>query len=66
MIVDCSNVYDRKLEALRAHRTQAELQDVPFEVWPEILATEAFVVGFPESHSGGPALTGLFDGLPGS
>lgn len=66
MIVDCSNVYDRKLDALRAHRTQAELQDVPFEVWPEILATEAFVVGFPESHSGGPALTGLFDGLTGS
>jgi LmbE family N-acetylglucosaminyl deacetylase len=66
MVVDCSNVYDRKLEALRAHRTQAELEDVPFEVWRDLLGTEAFVVAFPERDAGAPALTGLFEGLPGS
>lgn len=63
MVIDCSSVYDRKLEALRAHRTQAELRDIPFEAWPEILGTEAFVLGFPQHDPGGPALTGLFDGL---
>jgi LmbE family N-acetylglucosaminyl deacetylase len=63
--VDCSTVYERKLEALRRHRTQAELEDVPYEMWPELLAVEAFVLAFPERDPGGPVLGGLFDGLAG-
>jgi LmbE family N-acetylglucosaminyl deacetylase len=63
MIVDCSPVYERKLEAIRSHRTQAEMEDVPFEVWREVLGTEAFVLAFPEHDPGGPTLGGLFEGL---
>ncbi len=67
VLVDCSSVYERKLEALRAHRTQSELQDVPFELWPEMLGTEAFVVAYPESPGGsdGGPLRGILEGLPG-
>ncbi|HEX6332308.1 MAG TPA: PIG-L family deacetylase [Actinomycetota bacterium] len=65
VLVDCSSVYDRKLEALRRHRTQAELQDVPFEMWPELLSVEAFVPAFPEREPEAPVLDGLFDGLAG-
>jgi LmbE family N-acetylglucosaminyl deacetylase len=63
MIVDCSEVYDRKLEALRRHRTQSELEDVPFELWRELLGTESFVVAYPEREPGAPVLTDLFEGL---
>ncbi|MGZ5354167.1 MAG: PIG-L deacetylase family protein [Actinomycetota bacterium] len=64
VVVDCSSVYEAKLDALRRHRTQAELQDVPFEVWPEMLGTEAFVLAFPEREPGGPVLHDVFEGLP--
>jgi len=64
VVVDCSAVFDRKLEALRRHRTQAELEDVPFEMWRELLATEAFVLAFPEREDGAPALGDVFEGLP--
>jgi LmbE family N-acetylglucosaminyl deacetylase len=63
MIVDCSDVYDRKLEALRRHRTQSELEDLPFELWRELLGTESFVVAYPEREPGAPVLTDLFEGL---
>jgi LmbE family N-acetylglucosaminyl deacetylase len=63
MIVDCSDVYDRKLEALRRHRTQSELEDLPFELWRELLGTEAFVIAYPEREPGAPVLTDLFEGL---
>ena len=66
VIVDCSSVYERKLEALRRHRTQAELEDVPFEMWREVLAREAFVLAFPASAPEAPVLPDLFEGLPGS
>jgi LmbE family N-acetylglucosaminyl deacetylase len=65
IVVDCSTVYERKLEALRCHRTQAEMEDVPFEVWPEVLGTEAYVVAFPDLAEDA-VLPGLFAGLPGS
>ncbi len=65
VIVDCSRVFERKLEALRRHRTQAELEDVPFEMWQEVLAQEAFVLAFPERAPGGPVLRDPFEGLPG-
>ncbi len=61
---DCSAVYHRKIEALRRHKTQGELEDVPFEFWPEVVGTEAFVIAWPERPSGDPALSDVFDGLP--
>jgi LmbE family N-acetylglucosaminyl deacetylase len=62
--IDVSSVYDRKVEAIRAHRTQAELDDVPFDLWPEMLSTEAFVVAWPERRPRDPILADLFEGLP--
>lgn len=64
--VDCSAAYDRKLEALRAHKTQAELEDIPFDLWREILGTESFVLAWPGREPGGPVLDDLFAALPGS
>lgn len=61
--VDCSAVYDRKLEALRAHKTQGEMEDVPFDLWPEILGTESFVQAWPERPPGSPTGTDLFEDL---
>ncbi|MGH2589929.1 MAG: PIG-L deacetylase family protein [Actinomycetota bacterium] len=66
VLVDCSEVYERKLEALRRHRTQAEMQDVPFEVWREVLATEAFVLAFPERTTGASVLSDVFEGIAAS
>lgn len=63
--VDCSSVFNRKVEALRAHRTQAELEDVPFELWREMFAEEAFVMAFPERPAGSSVLADVFDGLSG-
>jgi LmbE family N-acetylglucosaminyl deacetylase len=62
--VDASSVYERKLEAIRCHKTQAELEDVPFDLWPEMLSTESFVVAWPERRSRDPVLGDLFEGLP--
>lgn len=66
VIVDCSSVYERKLEALRRHRTQAELEDVPFEMWQEVLVREAFVLEFPVRAAGAPLLRDVLEGLPDS
>jgi LmbE family N-acetylglucosaminyl deacetylase len=57
--VDCSAAYERKLEALRCHRTQAEMEDVPFDLWPDLLGTEAFVVAWPERSPGDPVVDDL-------
>ncbi len=62
--VDCSGVFDRKLEALRAHRTQSELEEVPFDLWPTMLGTEAFAIAWPEPARDAPALSDVFEGLP--
>jgi LmbE family N-acetylglucosaminyl deacetylase len=62
--VDVSSVYERKVEAIRAHKTQAELDDVPFDLWPEMLSIEAFVVAWPERRPRDPILADLFEGLP--
>ena len=64
--VDVPRVYERKLEAIRSHKTQAELEDVPFDLWPEMLSTEAFVVAWPERRPRDPVLADLFEGLPSS
>jgi hypothetical protein len=57
-------VYRRKLEALRQHKTQGELEDVPYELWPEVLGWEAFVMAWPERAPGDPVLADMFEGLP--
>lgn len=66
--VDCSATFDRKLEALRRHRTQGELQDVPFDLWPAILGREDFRIAWPEPSTGEDVLRfgDLFEGLPGT
>ena len=64
--IDVSSMYERKVEAIRAHKTQAELDDVPFDLWPEMLSTEAFVVAWPERRPRDPILADLFEGLPSS
>jgi LmbE family N-acetylglucosaminyl deacetylase len=66
VVVDCSSTYERKLEALRQHRTQGELEDVPFELWPILLGEEAFVLAWPQAPVGGPALSDVFEGLTGA
>jgi LmbE family N-acetylglucosaminyl deacetylase len=62
--VDASSVYERKLEAIRCHKTQDELEDVPFDLWPEMLSIESFVVAWPERRPRDPVLADLFEGLP--
>ena len=59
--VDASSVYERKLEAIRCHKTQDELEDVPFDLWPEMLSIESFVVAWPERRPRDPVLGDLFD-----
>jgi LmbE family N-acetylglucosaminyl deacetylase len=62
--VDVTPAYERKLEAIRCHKTQAELEEVPFDLWPEILSIEAFVVAWPERRPRDSVLTDIFEGLP--
>jgi len=66
VVVDCSPVYERKLEALRQHKTQGELEDVPYELWPEVLGREAFVMAWPEPGPSDRVLSDVFGGLPGA
>jgi LmbE family N-acetylglucosaminyl deacetylase len=66
--VDCSPAFGRKLEALRRHRTQGEMEDLPFELWPAVLGREEFVLAWPERPAGvdDPLLGDVFEGLPGA
>jgi LmbE family N-acetylglucosaminyl deacetylase len=66
VVVDGTALYERKLAALREHRTQAELQDLPVELWPELLGTEAFVIAWPEREGGAPVLHDVFEDLASS
>lgn len=66
VVVDCSPVYKQKIEALRQHKTQGELEDVPFELWPEVVGREAFVLAWPDRGPGDPVLSDVFEGLPGA
>src|SRR4030095_867729 len=49
-----SSMYEEKARRTPATKTQAELDDVPFDLWPEILSTEAFVVAWPERRPRDP------------
>jgi LmbE family N-acetylglucosaminyl deacetylase len=62
--VDCRAVEERKLEAIRAHRTQIEeFQAIPEPLQREFLREEWFVQAWPEREPGGPVLHDLFEGL---
>lgn len=62
--VDCSPVLERKLEALRAHRTQAEEIDAfPRDLRPEVFGTEWFVQAWPPAQAGADPAPSLFAGL---
>jgi LmbE family N-acetylglucosaminyl deacetylase len=63
--VDCSDAYGRKLEALRCHKTQGEMEDIPFDLWHEILGTETFVLAWPERAPNDPVLSDVLEGLAG-
>jgi LmbE family N-acetylglucosaminyl deacetylase len=62
---DGSEVWETKLRALRAHRTQAsELTSIPLGVQHVFLASEFFVQAWPPvTNPEGPVLSGLFDEL---
>lgn len=64
--VDCAAASDRKLEALREHRTQAEMEDLPFDLWPLVLGREDFVIAWPDPQGDPPLYHDLFEGLPGA
>lgn len=61
--VDCSNVFRRKLDALREHRTQDEMEAVPQDLWQMMLSTESFAQAWPERAPGTPMLADVFEGL---
>jgi LmbE family N-acetylglucosaminyl deacetylase len=62
--VDCSSVADRKLAALREHRTQAsDMDDMTEEELVQALSVETFVVAWPDRAPGAPVLTDVFAGL---
>lgn len=62
VIVDTSSVWRRKLDALREHRTQADGQNLPDPVWPQILGREPFVIARPEGTPASP-VGDVFAGL---
>jgi len=66
--VDCSTAFERKVEALRCHRTQGEMESVPYDLWPVVLGREDFVIAWPESDPRvpRPRWNGVFEGLPGA
>lgn len=66
VVVDCSEVLQRKVEALRCHRTQGELEDLPYELWPSALGREEFEIAWPERPAGVRVLRDVLEGLPGA
>lgn len=62
--VDTRDVFKRKLEAIRAHRTQqVELEYLPEDLQPEILGEECFVQAWPPRQGAAPVRRSLFEGL---
>lgn len=63
--VDVSEEYERKLTAIRMHRSQiGELERIPRDLQPLWLGHECFVQAWPVREPGTPPLTDPFDGLP--
>ncbi|HEX2089116.1 MAG TPA: PIG-L deacetylase family protein [Actinomycetota bacterium] len=65
---DCSSVVDRKIEGIRAHRTQAnEIQAFPDDLLRAFLGREYFVQAWPSAKPRERAMRSIFEGLqPGS
>ena len=62
--VDLSDVYERKIEAIRAHRSQiGELERIPADLQPLHLGHECFVQSWPEPAPVDRVLGDLFDGV---
>lgn len=64
--VDGQAAWERKLEALREHRTQGEMEDIPFDMYPLVLGWEEYVIAWPERLPGAPVLGDVFEDLPGA
>jgi len=61
---DVTDVYDRKVQAIRAHRSQiGELDRIPLDLQPLHLAHECFVQAWPTPASDGRVMGDLFDGI---
>lgn len=63
VIVDSTPVLQRKVDALRCHRTQGELEDLPYELWPAVLGREEFEIAWPERPAGSRVLRDVLEGL---
>jgi LmbE family N-acetylglucosaminyl deacetylase len=65
--IDCGSVVKRKLQALRAHRTQQEeLEYLPEDLQPEILGEECFVQAWPPADEAPAGVrTSLLEDLDG-
>lgn len=62
--VDVSAVYERKLSAIRMHRSQiGELERIPRDLQPLHLAHECFVQAWPLRKRGARVASSLFEGL---
>jgi LmbE family N-acetylglucosaminyl deacetylase len=62
--VDCSDVWRRKYEALREHRTQAdEVDGIPEPALPIVFGEEHFAQGWPERTPGSDRIRDVFEGL---
>ena len=61
--VDCSAVWQRKRDAVKAHLTQADDSALPPDLEPVVYSTETFVQAWPERDPGTPVLADVFEGL---
>jgi LmbE family N-acetylglucosaminyl deacetylase len=62
--VDCSSVVDRKIEGVRAHRTQSdEIQAMPDELLRAFLGVEYFVQAWPSLGRASDTAGNIFEGL---
>ena len=62
--VDVADLYERKVQAIRMHRSQVgELDRIPRDLQPLLLAHECFVEAWPERGAGQPVAADLFDGI---
>jgi LmbE family N-acetylglucosaminyl deacetylase len=62
VLVDTSEVWRRKLDALREHRTQADGQNLPDDLWPEVLGRERFVIARPDGPAPARPIADVFGG----